>query len=755
MRCNSSRLLVALVLIGVVLSGPVVLGQDAPAQLASESGLDVIRIQQATVFVLQAQNSGDNLNITCFSSGTIVSRDGLILTNAHSTVRSASCPGETLVIALTVTPDAPPVPRYRAEILQQNEGLDLALLRINREFDGRLIARDSLVLPFVPVADSETVNLDDTVTFVGYPGIGSDSVLALTGTVTAFVAEPSAGAKSWFKTNLALPASVSGGGAYNRRGELIGIPTTAPVNAALPGATCVTLQDTNRDDLINSDDLCIPVGGSINTLRPSNFARPLIRAAQLGLQLSNLSERPAALATTSAGAPSFRRLFFSPSVNEAGMPTTVIRSLPAGSTSLYMFFDYSGMTPETVYELRVTTDGIPNQTFSLSPVRWSGGPRGMWHIGSSGQPWPNGVQEFILLADGVPIETARLTVGGAPEETPQFSDPIFGVADALGNVSGNGYVLPTGNVASAIFVYRNMTEGIPWASIWYYQGSEVGRTETTWSDGTSGAKTISIQDPAGLLPGEYRLELYIDGRLSATSDFTLAGAQEGAVPRVFTDAHFTSATSAEQAAVAPPVSSFSAGTTEVYAGFDWQNFALGTRWNVRWLVDGEVFFEESAPWTLGPTGENYLFRLANPQGLPDGDYRFQLYVGPLRISEAQARVGIGRLPIDPFALSDGVQLRGQIMDAATGLGIPGASFILISDQFSVADFLAARDMAQVFALAATDRQGRFEIVRPLSFDSPYSVLILADGYLPIEADGVTVERDTPLPIDMTIYLSRG
>jgi hypothetical protein len=172
-------------------------------------------------------------------------------------------------------------------------------------------------------------------------------------------------------------------------------------------------------------------------------------------------------------------------------------------------------------------------------------------------------------------------------------------------------------------------------------------------------------------------------------------------------------------------------------------------------VDGSPFYEQTAPWTLAPNGSNYLFRLANPEGLPDGAYSFEVEVGTVRVARAEARVGIGRLPIDPFALADGVQLRGQVLDAQTGLGIPGASFILISDQFSVADFLAQRDMDQVFALAVTDRQGRFEIDRPLSYNAPYSVLILADSYLPIEADGVIIERDTLLPIDMRIALSRG
>ncbi len=325
-------------------------------------------------------------------------------------------------------------------------------------------------------------------------------------------------------------------------------------------------------------------------------------------------------------------------------------------------------------------------------------------------------------------------------------------------MSGNGYVLPTGNIASAVFIYRNMVDGLPWAQIWYYQGREIARTETVWSDGANGAKTISIQETSGLLPGDYRLELYIEGRLSATSDFTIAGAQEGAVPVVFTDARFASAANPQEAVGAPPSSSFSTGTERLYALFNWQGIAPGTLWTVRWLVDDGVFFEQSQPWSLSTSGRNYVLSVQNPAGLPDGTYTLELQVGAVRLARTQARIGIGQLPIDPFAQSDEIQLRGQILDAATSVGIPGVSFILISQDYSVADFLASRQMEQVYAFAITDRNGRFEVNRPLSFKVPYSVVILAAGYLPIQADGVLIDPDDEnlvLPIEMTIYLSRG
>jgi hypothetical protein len=725
----------------------------ASAAPANAQTLDLARIQRATVFIMQARSTADNLIVTCVSSGTLVSRDGLILTNAHSTVTGRNCPGDILIVALSVRLDEPPVPRFRADIVQADIGLDLALLRITRQNDGRLIDRASLSLPFVELGDSESVRLDDTLVIVGYPGIADDPVSVERGTVSGFTAEPSGGDKSWIKTSASIRGTMSGGGAYNSAGQLVGIPTTAPVTPTSPESNCVVLQDTNGDGLVSASDQCVPIGSFINSLRPSSFAQVLLRSASLDLRIRLMTDTLSQPSVS--GQPSFSRLFFSPAVNEAGMPTTVISSLPTGSTSLYLFFNYENMTQETVYELRVSTDGIPNPNFSLSPVRWSGGRRGVWYLGSSAQPYPNGLYDFTLFIDGVAAATARLRVGGGTEPTPSFSDLVFGILDLRGNVLGNGYVLGTGNVASARFIYRNLVNGTPWTAIWYFEGVEFFRLPegTTWNDGANGAKTISVQEPNGLLPGSYRLELYIQGRLSATSDFTLSGAQDGAFTRVFQDAHFALADNDESARVAPPLRQFSAGINSIYAVFDWRQVAIGTPWTLIWTVDNDVFFRQTIPWTASSDGAKFLIQLISETGIPDGTYRMDMYIGPVQFVSTEARVGIGQLPIDRFAQASGIEMRGQIRDADTGLGIPGAAFFLVSEQFSAADFLRDLDMLQVYAMSITDVVGSFSIDRPLQPAVPYSVVILAAGYLPVTADGVRV-LPSDSPIDVTIYLQR-
>ncbi len=731
---------------------------STPSVSAQSEIFDTQRIERATVFIMQARDTGNNLFTTCIGSGTIVSRDGLVLTNAHNTIPSISCPGEILIIAISTRLGEAPIPKFRAEIAQADAGLDIALLRITRELDGRLIEAGSITFPFVELADSATTRLDETVIIAGYPGIGDDPVNVTRGTITGFIAEPRGRERAWIKTSAVIPGVMSGGGAYNQFGQLVGIPTTAPISNQAIEVSCLPIQDTNNDGIVNNNDICIATGGFINALRPSNFARTLLRAASLNLSIvSNLNtvNRPA------TGTPAFKRLFFAPAVNEAGMPSSVIRSLPAGSNSLFLFFDYENMTPETVYELRVTTDGRPNAIFSLAPVRWSGGERGLWYIGSSEQPWPNGIYEFTLFANGIAAPTARLVVGAVTETSPTFSDIAFGLLDLRNNPLGNGFVLPTGNIASARFIFRNMENGIEWTTIWYLDGAEIPNSRQTnaWADGATGATTTSVRSEAGLPPGNYRLELYIGDRLAATSDFTIAGAQQGAFPEIFSNEHFTTAETPEAAITTAPISSFSDGVNTLYALFDWQQIARGTLWTIRWSVDNEPFYEQTTPWSGAESGQNFILGLTNRAGIPDGTYKVDLLLNNVLLASTQAQVGIGQLPIDRFAQAAGVQLRGKIIDADTKTGIPGVTFVLISKDFSVEEFAEDRSQRQVYALAMTDSNGYFEIDRPLEFSTAtaqvaYSAFINAEGYLPVSADGLEVTTETSNPLDIIIELTR-
>ena len=721
------------------------------AQTPDET-LNLDRIVRSTVYIRQARSS--NLTTACVGSGTIVRYDGLILTNAHHVVTSEECPGDTIIIALSLNVGEAPVPRYRAEIVEVNEGLDLALLRITREFDGRLIDPATLpVLPFVDLATANESVLDETLTLVGFPAASSEAASVITGSVTGFMDEPSRGTRAWLKvgTVSAAPGTMSGGGAYNRTGQLVGVATTAPTGRA--GRTdCQVLEDTNSDGFINNNDACVPIGDFISVLRPVDFARPLIRSASLGLFVSPLTTPN--IQAASGGNPRFSRLFFAPSVVE-GLPSTVIGTAPAGINSLYLFFDYEDMTPETVYELRVTINGVPQKDFDLPPVRWSGGRRGLWYIGASGSPYPNGQYDFRLFIDGVFAANNTITVGGPAQLQPSFSNIIFGVLDQQGNLQGNGYVLPAGPIATGRFIFQNMPVGTPWTGIWYYEGQTTSglKVDGVWQEAENGQYPTNLAPEGGLMPGSYRLDLYLNGFLSVTGDFVIAGEDTGlAIPTAFENLRFVRANTPDEIPNTTPSDSYPDGAPTLFLLFDWKKIAPGTPWTMRWRVDEDIFYESTAPWSAAESGVDFTTRLTAPDTLPDGTYKVELLINNIVLGTTSVSIGIGQMKIDQLAQPGGASLRGEIIDAETLLGIPGVTFVLISDQFSVSDFTWSQD--QIYALAITDRNGRFEIDRPLQVGALYSAIIAAQGYLPISADGLEVLPEDPSPIEMQIPLIR-
>src|SRR5690606_29979637 len=233
---------------------------------------------------------------------------------------------------------------------------------------------------------------------------------------------------------------------------------------------------------------------------------------------------------------------------------------------------------------------------------------------------------------------------------------------------------------------------------------------------------VSIIDESGLRPGNYRVDLYVGSpdqpRLSVTGDFVVAGAPEGVLPNVFSNIEFLRASNSFAAPSSNPSNSYPDGANTIYAQFDWQRIARGTLWTMQWRVDGDVFFEETSVWNTEESGQDFRVRLTAPDGLPDGTYTLNLIINGVLLESAQVSVGIGQLEINRLEEIGSLQLGGQIVDADSGDGIEGATFILISEDYSVADF--TWDAQQIYALAIADRNGRFEIDRPLEFDSPYS-----------------------------------
>ena len=235
-------------------------------------------------------------------SGSIVSHDGLILTNHHLITPAGideklaeleaqlAAEGKTATLAvnrarfMVAISDGRhlPEPRFDARVAASDPDLDLAVLRIDGDARGGPLDAAALDLPALPLGSSDAVNLGDPVHIFGFPGIGSGSLTYTSGVVSGYLYEDGIDGTAWINTDAVTSGGNSGGSALNDAGELIGIPTSGSELDCRPG-------DTNRDGVVGPDDVgCVPTGGSLTQLRPIDLAKPLL--ASVGVALTQDTE---------------------------------------------------------------------------------------------------------------------------------------------------------------------------------------------------------------------------------------------------------------------------------------------------------------------------------------------------------------------------------------------------------------------------------------------------------------------------------
>jgi putative serine protease PepD len=269
----------ALVLVGGGLAAALVLGgdDDEPVPPAAAVGLSeehLARAKAAAVFLVAVDSTGTP---THSGSGSIISEDGLILTNAH--VAKPSAPGQGssefsdpdfLLVSLTSSEDdKPATAAFRAEPIVADGYLDLAVLQIVSDADGDPIEGTAMNLPEpLPIGSSDDLHTGDEITALGYPSIGNvsaslDRPLTVTrGVVSTFQADEVIGTeRGLIDSDVRLGSGNSGGPSINDAGELIGV-NTAVITA-------------------NSEDAGAITQGSA-LIRPVDLAEEVLRIAEDG-----------------------------------------------------------------------------------------------------------------------------------------------------------------------------------------------------------------------------------------------------------------------------------------------------------------------------------------------------------------------------------------------------------------------------------------------------------------------------------------
>ncbi len=188
-------------------------------------------------------------------SGSLITSDGLILTNSHVATDDGLdvC---SPIVGLTDSYEEEPSEWYQAIVLVDDPEIDLAVLQI-LEDDGTAVHLDDR--DPIPI-DTAVPKLGDQIRTLGYPGIGGNTMTFTSGDF-AGIAE--IGDTAYYKTTASLNPGLSGGAAFGASYALNGVPT-----AGL------------GSEVICEQGDCTAFGDSLGLIRPIRYAVPLIEEAE-------------------------------------------------------------------------------------------------------------------------------------------------------------------------------------------------------------------------------------------------------------------------------------------------------------------------------------------------------------------------------------------------------------------------------------------------------------------------------------------
>ena len=363
------------------------------------------QLQAATVQIFAKQVINGRLQTIWTGSGTIVSPDGVILTNAH--VAAPTSPGlatlyndpellfgeepDQLVVAISDSADRPPTEAYVAELAAADGALDLAVIKISADLDGNGLDLNALNLPFVEVGDSDTIGLGDEIRILGYPGAGGETITFTRGNVAGFESQDRVGDRAWIKTDATISPGNSGGLGVNAAGQIIGVPSFG--------------QEA--------------IGGAINRMRAINYAAPLLAAAEENAPYNS------PFVVQGTGQETFTHVTWADDFSDEDQCAIGPRQdYPSNTTLAVAVFEFSGLANG---EQVLVAWWLEDELLSTLVFDWQEGASGdctAFYFHNYGDPIDNGAYAVEIYAGG------ELEFAGAAETA-------VGVANSTNTSTGN------------------------------------------------------------------------------------------------------------------------------------------------------------------------------------------------------------------------------------------------------------------------------------------------------------------------------
>lgn len=228
---------------------------------------------------------------------------------------------------------------------------------------------------------------------------------------------------------------------------------------------------------------------------------------------------------------------------------------------------------------------------------------------------PQAPPPTLAVVATVPIGTQfyNLRFAASPQTAPQANYPV----------GANGIY--------ALWDFTDMKPGDFVQRLWKHNGEDWLYKEDVWDEeierGTNGTVTDVVlfgEVIGGLNPGDYYLDLFINGVWQTGGGFTVLSRPSDGEPN-FNNLHFTAY------ANGPAQTSFPAGTEQVYAVWNYGNLGVTDVVKREWTLNGELWQTREDTWDYfhyGPAGVVTDVSIYNFEGggLASGNYTITVYL---------------------------------------------------------------------------------------------------------------------------------
>ena len=317
------------------------------------------------------------------STGVVLTADGLILTSHQGIAATAGCDNPDLLIAFVEGTDSAPKVRFRGHVASENAAVDLAVVQIDRDSQGRRVPLPALT----PVQLSHAVIAAEGVAVrtLAFSQAESATLSVLSGTA----ALPSADA-AWMNLTSPIPSGGAGAGVFDISGHLVGIVTQAGWNDTLTQARPIALAGSLLQRV--GVDYIPAAGTPAEVPAETTPAKPVASVAMGPIKVSDVQLTAGKVAGSPAPLPS-------------------VKSLPGGSPTACIFWTIEGVRPGMKHGGVWLVNGLP--ATSATNLMWnqSTKERTNWCWPANSGPLPSGTHTFRYSVEGKQVLEFSFTVG--------------------------------------------------------------------------------------------------------------------------------------------------------------------------------------------------------------------------------------------------------------------------------------------------------------------------------------------------------